>query len=184
MAQPKRKTLPHTTAEVYTGIRNREQLRLAKVATSDVANPKANRGKREVIANKPVGVVFDTIPFRAPKVDYAELFAASTALSLGANISVIRSWMELEGLPELPERISAVDFANVSARFMLPRHAWPFFEKAERHKAVKFIADQANRLSPEILKDREPNQRQPLASWMVPALGHLYNPALLKRKTI
>ena len=98
-------------------------------------------------------------------------------------MSVIRSWMALEGWPELPERISVIDFANVSARFMLPRYAWPFFDKASRVKAVEWISAQAKRLAPEVLKDREPTPAAPLASWQVSELAYLYEPKQLLGRT-
>ena len=156
----------------------RKPLSLSAAPAAKAPAVKDRRGKKTVVFTvqdrRPA-----VIPFQEPPVSYAELFAEATKTSIGSHIHVIRMWMEQEGLPTIPERISIPAFASVCARFLLPRANWPHFGPKERKPAEVFIAEWSNKLFGRLLAGEEPKPKPELASWIVPEIAAFYAPSTL-----
>ena len=155
---------------------------LPDAVLSPVEPHKPRRGKRTIIPAKPAVAASCgrlVLAFKPPRVEYAELFAFKPQ-SIGERIAIVRAWMAKEGLPEIPEEVSIATFATICARFLLPRHAWPLFER--RREAEAFITEWASKLLPIILDGGPAKAGKAQASWMVPEIAALYNPALLRAK--
>jgi hypothetical protein len=152
--------------------------------TSPVKPPNPKRGKRTVIPDKPPVAAScgpRIVKFKEPRVQFSDLFAFRPQ-STGEKISVIRTWLHLEGLPEIPEKLSIAEFATIAARFLLPRHAWPLF--SGRRPAEAFISEWAPKLLPKVIAHGPANQPKTQPAWLVPGIEALYEPSLLAARTI
>lgn len=153
-------------------------LKANPAATPFVA--KDRRKKTVIIEKKPNA---DTVRrFKRPTgtPDYVEVFGSFKPhmRSTGEDIMILRAYMHLEGLPEIPENRGLLTFATVFSRFVLARCVWPFFPDSAsgRASARKFLKTQADLQLPRVIAGGKPKPQPYLHSQMIPELSAFYAP--------
>ena len=68
----------------------------------------------------------------------------------GEEILIIRSFMHMQGLPEIPEHFTIPQFASAMQWYLRPRYAWQHFYGREITEARRFISEWARVLLPRL----------------------------------
>ncbi len=153
-------------------------LKANPAATPRVA--KDRQKKTVIVTNKPRAATVSY--FKRPKgtPNYAEVFGVFKPYmrSTGEDIMILRTYMHLEGLPEVPENRGILAFATVLSRFVLPRCKWPFFADTPigRAEARTFLKQQADLRLPRAIAGGKPKPQPYLHSQMNAGLAAFYNP--------
>lgn len=92
--------------------------------------------------------------------------------SMGENMLIIRAWMHLKGHAPIREKVSPPSFANIAARFLLPRHSWPHFDNVRGASA--FLAEWGGKLVDEVAKMGSAKDQPIFPGWAVPECAALY----------
>lgn len=153
---------------------------LSPKAGIPVSAPKSRKAKViDFTGHRPAARAYgQRVKSETPNFEAIFGFKPSTT---GEHITILRAHMHLEGMPPIPEDMKIVDFANIFARFVLPRRAWPFFSPVEEHDARDFIREWSSALLPQIADKRKAKAQPWLHRDMIPEIAALYNPVYFDR---